>query len=270
MSSDSIIIGAVRASRDISGLRLAEAEYAPDLSIEPHPHSEPMCSVVLEGALTERWGRSEVECEAGTLTYLPPGEAHDLDYHVGSRCFLLYFGDPWTGRMRDLGLDPRSDPIPFKGEKANWLADQIYREFRSSDDAAALGIEGFALALLGEIARAGNRPERGSRPGWLDRAVEILHARMRTQVRMAEIAAEVNVHPTHLSRTFRERHGCTMGEYLRRLRIEAAHADLVSTDKSLSTIAIEAGFADQAHFTRAFKRGTGTTPGAWRRGRTGG
>lgn len=260
------IIGAVRNSRKVNGLFLAETEYASEIFIEPHPHAEPLCSLVLEGALTERWGRSEVECDAGTLTYLPSGEPHDQEYHVdGSRCFLVHFGDQWIRRMRELGVDPSSDPVPLKGAKANWLADQLYREFRSPDAAASLAIEGFALAMLGELARARTHRERSSRPRWLAKAVDILHDRMDGRVNMADIAAEVDVHPTHLSRTFRKRYGCTMGEYLRRLRIEAARAELVASDKSIAAIAIGAGFSDQAHFTRAFKRATGETPGAWRR-----
>lgn len=269
MSSDKLI-GAVRASREVNGLFLAETEYAADVSIDPHPHTKPLLCVVLEGALTERWGRSRADCEAGALTYLPSQEPHGQEYHVdGSRCFLVQFGAAWMSRMAELGVTPGPDPLSLRGARANWLADQLYKEFRTPDTAASLAVEGFALAMMGELARGSARRERSPDPGWLVRAVEILHARMKGSVVMADIAEEVDIHPTHLARTFRDRFGCTMGQYLRRLRIDAAREELLSTDKPLAAIALAAGFADQPHFTRAFKRVTGETPGAWRRARGG-
>jgi AraC family transcriptional regulator len=266
--SDGNLIGAVRAKRNVGGLRLFETEYAADLTIDPHPHAEPLLSVVLEGGLTERWGRTRADCEAGALTYLPSHEPHSQEYHVdGSRCFLVQFGQPWIKRMTALGLESCSDPLALKGSRANWLADQLYREFRTPDEASDLAVEGLALAMLGELVRADSTREQESHPGWLVRALEMLHGGVGGQVAMADIAAEVDVHPTHLARTFRERFGCTMGEYLRRLRVDAARDEMLTTDQPLATIALSAGFADQAHFTRTFKQETGETPGAWRKAR---
>jgi len=51
-------------------------------------------------------------------------------------------------------------------------------------------------------------------------------------------------------------------QYLLALRLERARRLLENTEASLSDIAQRAGFADQAHFTRLFKRAFGTTPGA--------
>lgn len=259
-------IGAVRARRTVNGLLLAETEYSSGLSIGSHPHDEALCCLVLEGAMTERWGRHQVECEAGRMTFLPPDVPHGQEYHAeDSRCFLVQVGAPWIDRMREMGVKGPDGPVDLSKSRANWMASHLYQEFRSDDAAAALAIEGLTLTMLGEIARTAVQQERTAKPAWLLRAVDILHASVQEPVSMAEIAAEVNIHPTHLAQTFREQYGCTMGEYLRRLRVEAARAELTSTRKSLAAIALDAGFSDQAHFTRVFKRLTGETPGAWRR-----
>lgn len=261
-------IGAVRARRDINGIVLAETEYSSGLSISAHPHEEALCCLVLEGSLTERWGRRTAECDPGHLTYLPPDEPHLQEYHVDeSRCFLIQISNPWMGRMQELGVTRPPDPGDLGDSRASWLASQLYGEFRTGDAAAALSIEGFALSMLGEIARTAMEPDRAPKPGWLLQAVELLHARAAGPVSMADIAGEVGVHPAHLARTFRDRYGSTMGEYLRRIRVERATGELTEGRKAISRIALDAGFSDQAHFTRVFKRFTGATPAAWRRAR---
>jgi AraC family transcriptional regulator len=58
-----------------------------------------------------------------------------------------------------------------------------------------------------------------------------------------------------------------MGSYVRRLRLEWAAKELGRTDSSLAAIALAAGFADQSHFTRAFKYQVGITPSVYRASR---
>ncbi|HEY7818875.1 MAG TPA: helix-turn-helix transcriptional regulator [Vicinamibacteria bacterium] len=55
-----------------------------------------------------------------------------------------------------------------------------------------------------------------------------------------------------------------MGQYARRLRVERACREILKGEQTLADIALEAGFADQAHFTRVFKRFLGVPPGAFR------
>ena len=80
-----------------------------------------------------------------------------------------------------------------------------------------------------------------------------------------EIAAELDVDPRLLARGFHEHFGSSIGEYVRNARLDWAARQLVQTDASLATLALEAGFADQSHFTRSFKRRTGLPPGKYRR-----
>ena len=62
------------------------------------------------------------------------------------------------------------------------------------------------------------------------------------------------VHPVHLAQTFRKFYRCTIGDYVRSLRIEFACRQLAATKMPLSEIALLAGFADQSHFTRTFRK----------------
>ena len=96
-------------------------------------------------------------------------------------------------------------------------------------------------------------------PRWLEQARQFLHAHFSEGFRVSDIAATIDAHPAHLARLFRRYYGCTIGEYLRRLRIEFACHALSTSDLPLAEIASAAGFYDQAHFSRTFKRLTGVT-----------
>ena len=72
------------------------------------------------------------------------------------------------------------------------------------------------------------------------------------------------MHPVHLAREFRRFQRCTIGEYIRQLRIERACRQLHASDEPLATIASAVGFSDQSHFSRTFKRLIGMTPAGYR------
>jgi AraC family transcriptional regulator len=264
---DGHFVGALRSTRQVSGLTLAETEYVSGLHVPAHAHDHALCCLVLDGSFTERSGSRSTNCEPGSLIFQPQDEPHAHDFQRGGgRCFNIQFGEGWVERMERFSLRQPTSPTSLHRTRAGWLAGQLYQEFCAEDSAAVLGIEGFALALLGEIARAGSPPERrGAKPGWLLRAVEHLHAHFLDPLSLTEVARLADIDPSHLARTFRDFYGCTMSEYVRKLRVERARKDLLATDQPLSTIALSTGFTDQAHFSRVFKQLTGLTPGAFRR-----
>ena len=81
---------------------------------------------------------------------------------------------------------------------------------------------------------------------------------------LAEVAAVGGVHPAHLAREFRRHHHTSVASYVRCLRLTWAQGRLASSGDSIASVALEAGFADQSHFTRAFRRHSGLTPHAFR------
>lgn len=258
-------VGTVLARRQFPGIAVTETGYGPGAVVPVHAHATPLVFGVTGGSMTEERGRRSARCEEGTLVYQPPDEPHSHRFHEGGgRCFIVELGPSWMERMEGLGLLKPSAPLDLRRSRANWVLARIRDEFGSPDPAAGLAIEGLSLTLLAELHRAGHRTREGARPGWLMRAIELLHASLDREVTMAEIATQVGIHPVHLSRTFSRFHGCTMGEYLRRLRVERAREQLLATDRPLSAIALDAGFSDQAHFTRVFRAHTGVTPSAFR------
>lgn len=101
-------------------------------------------------------------------------------------------------------------------------------------------------------------------PHWLADARELLDATWQQAPTLRGLATQAGVHPVHFAAAFRRHHGCSTGEYLRRKRLQFARKQLANRELSLAQIASDAGFADQSHFTRAFKRFAGVTPGHYR------
>jgi AraC family transcriptional regulator len=133
------------------------------------------------------------------------------------------------------------------------------------DAVSPLAMEGLTLEILAELSRRPASAAERRPPGWLRRAKELLHDRFTESLSLDEIAAAAGVHPTHLARVFRRHYHCTIGDYLRGLRIDQARHELATSDTPLIEIAIRAGYCDQSHFSTAFQRHVGMTPTEYRR-----
>ncbi len=148
-------------------------------------------------------------------------------------------------------------------------AARLVRELDRPDHLAALAAEAAVLEILVVLGRLEMDAERAP-PRWLLRARELVHARFRAPLRIGEVAREVDVHPGHLARAFRQHFRTPLGSYVRSLRLEWVAAKLTGSEESLASIALNAGFADQSHLTRAFKSLTGLMSQAYRRARANG
>ncbi len=135
---------------------------------------------------------------------------------------------------------------------------KMYYKFREMDDDSLRALE--QALLEGRSVTSSGR----TFPKWLERVRNILEQRFAEPFKLSEIAAEAGVHPVHLAREFRKHYGTSVGEYLRRVRIEYACRELMGSNAAVTNIAFAAGFADQSHFSRTFKRLCGTTPGRYR------
>lgn len=108
---------------------------------------------------------------------------------------------------------------------------------------------------------------RGLAPWQVRRVMVHIEANLGESIRNKDLAALARVSTFHFNVAFRNSVGRPPHEYLIQRRIERAQGLMLSTDTPLSEIAIECGFADQAHFTRQFRSVCGETPAAWRRAR---
>jgi AraC family transcriptional regulator len=112
--------------------------------------------------------------------------------------------------------------------------------------------------------RKNRQTYRPGSPPWLQNVKDILHDRFSQPIKLTELAETAGVHHVHLCRAFRQHYLCSLGDYQRRLRVEHSSKLLRATNLSLVEVALAAGFSDQAHFSRVFKKPTRMTPAEFR------
>jgi AraC family transcriptional regulator len=251
-------------SCEVDGFRLSEWRYAPEAQVPWHAHETTFLNVMLEGSCTETDGRGTWTLCPFTLTFYPAGERHaDTFRDTGGRIFDLEIEDRWVKRAGEC-VQVLDGLVQFTGGLPVWLAYRLYDEFRRGEEASPLALEGLALEVLAEVSRTPNWRSERTPPRWLEQVRGLLHARFAENLTIQEIAVAVGVHPVHLARIFRAHHRCTIGDYVRQLRVEYARREIFRSDRPLTQIALDAGFSDQSHLTRTFKRLTGMTPAQFR------
>jgi AraC family transcriptional regulator len=250
---------------ELNGFSLTEAIYPPRLRMPRHTHQIAHISFIFQGSYIERHPKQTWNCKTSTLVFHPFGLTHALDFDdAETRIFTVEIKPRWFDYICEKP-EILNRPAYFYGGLPVCLATRLFREYRHGDSASSLALEGLVLEMIAAATNdcAARNERKSSR--WLNQARDYLHAEFAKNPTIENIAKVAGVHPSHLARAFREQTGFTIGEYVRRLRIEFASAQLTSTDASLGEIAAAAGFSDQSHFSRTFKNYLGVTPGEYRK-----
>lgn len=252
--------GSPSRARSIAGLTLTELSYSAGTEIPTHAHELPYFSLVLRGSYSERFGHLVRETQALDIIFHPAGEPQSQVFHPGgARCLAIELGPPFIARFGDYLrlLEGRGGFVT--GHPASLVA-AVHEEFRSRDEVSSLAIEAAALELIVAAVRDRRTLEDRQVPSWIATVEQLLRERFTEHLTLNDISAFVGVHPALVARSFRKFRGMSIAHFLRQQRIEFAWRRLAKTDLPLSQIALEAGFCDQSHFSRVFKKITGMRP----------
>lgn len=112
--------------------------------------------------------------------------------------------------------------VVIEGAQIAWTCVEVLAELERNDDCSALAIEGLCVELLARSLRmACLRPRRlTGPPGYVVRCEDYLREHFRDSLKFAVIAEQLGMSRTHLATAFRAHHACTMGDFVRRLRVE--------------------------------------------------
>jgi AraC family transcriptional regulator len=255
----------VRRLFEGGGMRVREALFAPEATLPAHDHGHGYLCFVLGGAFAERSGRNETYATAGAVYYLPAGATHTNRFsRRGAHCLRIEI-DPSATSLLGPDREAFEEPWFQSGGPRSWMSLQLYHRAIEG----CLGEDELTSYLAGMLPGERNAKPRktGKRnsPSWLQRVRESLDDSIGSMPSLEELSRLANVHRSHLTRAFVARYGCSIGEYVQTRRITEACRLLVQEGgPSLSRIALDLGYHDQAHFTRAFRRRVGRPPGAYR------
>jgi AraC family transcriptional regulator len=160
--------------------------------------------------------------------------------------------------LKEFGVDESDLDSAIKNTPdAKFLLLQVRKEFAANDDRSAISIRMLFFDLLDHSLYF---QEKSKSHAWVNKMEQILRSNWDKHLSLKNLSASLNIHPVTISRQFHKYYHCTLGEYVRKLKIEKALTLIKTSTQSLTGIAFECGFADQSHFTRTFKRLTGFLP----------
>lgn len=251
---------------EIGPFRVTRARFMAHGRIDPHYHDRPNLGVMLTGSFDLAFGRRQFACTPGTLFLEPAGETHCNCMGCRGASVLALQPDPAHPDLEHLVDRVFREPAGSPHPHARHIGMRICRETERPDAYSSLTVQSLAFELLAVAGRAlGTRKWTRSVP--LDRIEALLRASRPERLSITDIAREARVHPSHLARVFRRKYGCSLGRFLLERRLEWAADRLARGDEPISRIALQAGFADQSHFTRRFLAYSGLTPRRFRMSR---
>jgi len=147
----------------------------------------------------------------------------------------------------------------------------LWRELEQRSPAGKLyahtAAQMLAIHLLRHYTSVGaavEEPSRGLTPQQMKRVLDVVQDQLSQDLSLEALARQIGFSPYHFARLFRQTTGESPHQFVLRQRIARAQRLLTEGGMPLAHVAVESGFADQSHLTRAFKRQLGLTPRAYR------
>lgn len=247
-------------------------QYGGELRYARHWHETFSIGIITDGRSSYVNGTSAEIVEKGTLVVINPGDIHACNPLDGTpwSYLMFYFDKVWFGRLQAEwrgDTDETFRPYTTAAVHAPHLAsagEQLFAaltDTESSRFTREVSVIDYAARLAGELAPGSSAPlDAGSKIEW---AAGYIDANFAEALRLDDICAAVGLSSSYLIRAFKKRYGVAPHEYQTNRRIQHAQARL-REGLPISQVALETGFADQAHLQRTFKRLTAATPGQYR------
>ena len=239
-----------------------------------HAHEHFSIGAITRGCSGYHYGAQTFQISAGTVVLMNPGDVHacnPIDNQHWSYQ-MLYIDTPWLtdlqyqlGFSTDEGFRPFITPHTRDTVLYQGLLD-LYR-ILVDKQAEHLHKESALVSYFSEVQQRLNPASTPLREvnHKLERAAEYIRAHCTDALKLEDICNAAELSPSYLIRAFKQYYGLTPHAFLVNQRIQFARSQL-RQGELIANVALAAGFADQAHFQRAFKQHFAATPGQYRDG----
>jgi AraC family transcriptional regulator len=242
------------ARRVAGAYAVSRCRYLPSCALGTHAHGEDRIVLTLLGAFDSKYAQRTFALDAWSAIYRPAEIEHRDTYPDASVCLAIHVP---AGERR------HSDTFAVSDEELPSITRRLSAELDATDASAELVIEGLSAQIAGRLLSSCERslPSRK----WLRQVRDRLEDEYAHPPTLAAIALRVDRATSYVANAFKRTYGKSIGEYVRDVRIWRTRKLVEDRSISLADVAQHAGFADQSHFARLFKRHFRVTPGEYRR-----
>jgi len=238
------------------GIAVVETEYKSKVYEGWHSHNNSHITFFLRGGTTEKRKNFSQSIGAGSLLFYHSDERHlNQDTLFPSKNINIEIEDRF---LKELQL---SEAIIERSiQNAMHVKFLILKIFKESLIADPFSNDTITM-LFSQLTEGCDRLDRFNKsPYWVKNLHELLNDCWDENPSLHNLAHVLNIHPITISKHFPKYFGCTLGEYLRRIKINRSLPLIASENSSFTEIGLQCGFSDQSHFTRTFKNQTGFLP----------
>jgi AraC family transcriptional regulator len=247
---------------------VTDALFPASHRLEKHFHDRTVVGLTLKGEWDSVLGTTRLANSPGMLHVEPAGDSHVNQFGPEGVHIVLIQPNPTCQTLLQPFTTLLETALQMRvGLSGIRIAELLQSELLDPDDLSPLAIESLSTDLLIAALRSA-RVRSGSAPAWLTRTIDCLHERFLERPSLGELSSVAGVSAEHFNREFRRIYRMGAAEYIRHLRLDWAAERLRRHRESVAEIASAAGFADQSHFTRRFRKHFGVTPAAFRAGKT--
>ena len=252
--------GQIVKSLNNDGAIISTTHYAVgECSQGMHYHENPHLCFLLQGGDIESRNNLSYQRKTGDVYFYYAGEKHasvarkNLSKHTNiefEKVFLEKYG--FAESQIETAVKNNLD--------TKFLILKIQQEMLIDDNCSHLTIQTLLLNLI-EFSK---KSLHEFAPKWVQVLSDLLKDKWNEPITLSELSLATETHPVTISKHFRKYFSCTLGEYLRKLKVDKSIPLIKNSPMSLTEIAHHCGFTDQSHFTKVFKQTTGFLPKEFR------
>jgi AraC family transcriptional regulator len=229
--------------------------------VDWHYHEQAYFTFIIAGNVIEGNKKEVYNCIPGTLLF---HNWHEPHYNIKpdgfTRGFQIEIEKQWFDNLM-LPYNILEGSINISNPHIKLLMYKIFRSVQVEESLAEFSTQTLLSEILGKLDKVTGILNYKN-PKWVNSIKEILHDTVGNLLTLHDLSNMGGIHPVHLSRDFSKYFGCSLSEYVRKLKVEKALSLIALQQKTLTEISYECGFSDQSHFIRCFKEVNGLTPSA--------
>lgn len=238
------------------GIAIVETEYQSKVYEGWHSHNNAHITLFLKGGTTEKRKNFSETVGPGSLLFYHSDEMHlNQNTLFPSRNINIEIEDDL---LKELQIN--ESVIEKSVQNSALTKFLILKIFKESQNPDVFSNDNIRM-LFSQLSNTIDHLERFEKsPFWVKSLNELLNDCWNENPNLSDLAKVLHLNPITISKHFPKYFGCTLGEYMRRIKINRSLSLIQATENNLTEIALECGFSDQSHFIRTFKNQTGFLP----------